>query len=64
MVAQSEGQLGDFFSFFGRAARHTGPQCLNQRSEPGPPAVEARSLNRWTAREVPSLETLVVQMRA
>ena len=42
-----------FFFFFGCAVRHVGALVLQPGIEPVPPAVEARSLNHWTAKEVP-----------
>ena len=34
--------------------QHTGMQFPHQESNPGSPAVEARSLNHWTTRDVPA----------
>ena len=41
----------NFYLFFGRAA--CGILVAQTGIEPAPPALEARSLNHWTAREVP-----------
>ena len=42
-----------FFQFFGCAMWHVGIIVPQPGIEPMPPAVEAWSLNHWTAREVP-----------
>ena len=47
------GQLEDFFSFW-PCPTACGILVPRPGIEPVPPAVEARSLNHWTAREVPS----------
>ena len=46
-----------FFPFFFLAALHGMQDLLVPQpgTEPAPSAVEVRSLNHWTAREVPSL---------
>ena len=42
-----------FFFFFGLTTRHVGVLVPRPWMEPTPPAVEVRSLNFWTTREVP-----------
>ena len=44
-----------YFLFFGCTSRHAGILVPQPGVELVPPAVEARSLNHWTAREVPRL---------
>ena len=44
-----------FLKLFCHIMQHVGSQFPNQGSNPRPPAVEAQSLNYWTAREVPIL---------
>ena len=41
------------YLFFGRTPQHTGILVPWTGIEPGPPAVEAWSLNHWTARQGP-----------
>ena len=42
------------FSFLGHTVLHIGSQFPDKPGvEPIPPAMEVRSLNHWTAREVP-----------
>ena len=42
-----------YFILFGHTARHAGLFVPWPGTEPGPSAVEAQSLNHWTAKEVP-----------
>ena len=44
-----------FLKSFGQAALHVGSLGPQPEIKPGPPAVEAQSLNYWTTRDVPSL---------
>ena len=47
-----------FFFFFGRTMWHEGILVPQPGIKPAPPAVEARSFNHWTAREVPKFMLL------
>ena len=44
-----------FFNFFGRTMQHAGILVPQPGIEPTASVLEARSLNHWTAREVPTL---------
>ena len=50
-----------FFLHFGRAPWHMGILVPRPGVEPLPPAVEAQSLNHWTAREVPGKTRFIKQ---
>ena len=59
-----------FFNFLGCAARHVGSLVPQPGIEPMPLALEARSLNHWTAREIrkalttaPQRASLVLDLR-
>ena len=56
------GLLINFTLLFGHAAWHVACEILVPQPgmEPTPPAVEARSLNNWTAREVLTLESIYI----
>ena len=50
--------LGDFFCFLATLHNMRDPSSM-KRDRTIPPAVEGRSLNHWTTREVPALLALI-----